>query len=398
MSENPTFQERVRFPIPTADLEQRWAKVRAAMKEKNIDLLLIQNNNQWLGGYVRWFTDLPTENAYPYTVLFPADDEMAIIGHGGDPLPPQPPAWAVRGIKTRIPAPFIRSLNVTDHMEPQAAAKYIKARNDKTIGLVSPAAISLAFWQKLREYLPGVTFVDFTDIIDDFKAIKSPDELAYIQKTIALQDALCAAVPTIIRPGRYEYEVKNTLVHILEDLGSEEQLIMMSSAPMGQPAGHLSMHYQNRRIERGDQVFIMIEVNGPGGLYGEIGRTWCLSEPSPDLRHCWDIARQGQKLLASLSIPGANPAEILKTYNEFLVGQGFLADGRLVAHGQGYDLVERPSYRPEETMPLKAGMNIALHPITFNDKAYAFCCDNYLITETGAKLLHKTPQEIFVIA
>ena len=39
-----------------------------------------------VGGYVRWFTDVPTENAYPYTVLFPVDDQMVIIGHGGDSL------------------------------------------------------------------------------------------------------------------------------------------------------------------------------------------------------------------------------------------------------------------------------------------------------------------------
>ena len=35
-----------------------------------IDALVMQNNNDWLGGYVRWFTGTPANNAYPRSVLF----------------------------------------------------------------------------------------------------------------------------------------------------------------------------------------------------------------------------------------------------------------------------------------------------------------------------------------
>ena len=35
---------------------------------------------------------------------------------------------------------------------------------------------------------------------------------------------------------------------------------------------------------------------------------------------------------------------------------------RLYCHGQGYDLVERPLIRADETLTLEAGMNIAVHP------------------------------------
>jgi Xaa-Pro aminopeptidase len=48
-------------------------------------------------------------------------------------------------------------------------------------------------------------------------------------------------------------------------------------------------------------------------------------------------------------------------------------------------------------MTLKAGMVLAIHPITLSKKAYAFCCDNFLITEKGAELMHKTPRKVFVI-
>jgi Xaa-Pro aminopeptidase len=155
--------------------------------------------------------------------------------------------------------------------------------------------------------------------------------------------------------------------------------------------------YQNRKIEAGDQVFIMIEVNGPGGYYGEVGRTWCLGEAPEELLKVWAVALEAQKLAVSQLKPGAIPGEIYKNNNEFLVSRGYLPEGRLFAHGQGYDLVERPAFRHEETMLLKAGMSVTVHPIAFTDKAYAFCCDNFLINEQGAELLHKTPQEIIVV-
>jgi len=33
----------------------------------------MQSNNDWMGGYVKWFTDVPATNGYPVTVIFPKD-------------------------------------------------------------------------------------------------------------------------------------------------------------------------------------------------------------------------------------------------------------------------------------------------------------------------------------
>jgi Xaa-Pro aminopeptidase len=95
--------------------------------------------------------------------------------------------------------------------------------------------------------------------------------------------------------------------------------------------------------------------------------------------------------------PGAKPRELLNAHNKLLISKRYPPEGRLYAHGQGYDLVERPAIRPEETMTIKKGMNITVHPITLTKEAYAFCCDNYLVTDSGTVRLHKTPREVFVV-
>src|ERR1043166_6512420 len=72
------LSERLQTPISTAELERRWAAVRAAMEREKIDVLLMQNNNDHMGGYVKYFTDMPATNGYPNTVVFPRDDEMTV--------------------------------------------------------------------------------------------------------------------------------------------------------------------------------------------------------------------------------------------------------------------------------------------------------------------------------
>src|SRR5512146_1758233 len=74
--------ERTNTPISIKELERRWAAVRAAMADRRIDVLLMQNNNDFMGGYVKYFSDVPATNGYPVTVVFPKDDCMTIIGQG----------------------------------------------------------------------------------------------------------------------------------------------------------------------------------------------------------------------------------------------------------------------------------------------------------------------------
>ena len=71
-------------------------------------------------------------------------------------------------------------------------------------------------------------------------------------------------------------------------------------------------------------------------------------------------------------------------------------ESRVYAHSQGYDLIERPLVRSDETMPLEKGMNMVVHPAYATASMFAHVCDNYLVEEHGAsECLHQTPKKIF---
>src|SRR5579872_5299576 len=110
------LSERLQTPISTAELERRWKAVRAAMELNKIDVLLMQNNSDQMGGYVKYFTDLPATNGYPLTVVFPRDDLMTLVGmgpFGGASNPAADGDGMCRGVKQWLTTPSFASCHYT---------------------------------------------------------------------------------------------------------------------------------------------------------------------------------------------------------------------------------------------------------------------------------------------
>lgn len=391
-------REKLTTFISKGELERRWKAVRDAMREEKVDYLVMQNVGEYLGGYVKWFSGFSARHN-PFTVIFPVDEDMTLINHG--PRPPaeaSPPKWAVHGVKSRLGAPYIPSLHYTNTYDAELAAGVLKEKTLATIGLVGRAFISVTFYEYLRKHLPEAKFVDLTDQIDRIKAIKSAEEVELITRAAELQDAALEHVKKVLRPGMRGFELLAEAQASAIKQGSECQYIMLGSAPPNAPGKSEQRHLMNRMIREGDQVSILLEVNGPGGFYAELGRTLSLGKPSQELQDAFGVALEAQEVTLNLLKPGADPKDICDAHNEFLQKRGYRPERRLYAHGQGYDLVERPAIRDDETMKIKAGMNIAIHPAAAKENVWGRVCDNYLVTETGVSpCLHKTPKEIIVI-
>lgn len=386
--------------ISTQELERRWALVRDTMAESKVDYLVLRSDEEYLGGYVKWISDYSTRNSYPMTVIFPREDEMTLIGNG--PFPPGepfPPKWAVRGVKQRLNAPFFPTAHYTSIYEARYAVDVLKEKKDAVIGIAGKSYIPVNFFEYLVKHLSGATFIDMTESIDRIKAIRSAEEIELIKATAALQDEVIEDLRGKIQPGMRECEVFAEAERAATIRGSERQLILVGSAPQGVPAPFKSRRFLNRVIEEGDQVSVLIEVNGPGGLYTEIARFFSLGPPSQELTDALGDAVEAQQHTLKMLQPGAKPADIFEANNSFLRSKGYPPELRLHAHGQGYDLLERPLFIRDETMSVKTGMNLTVHPMVVSDTVWAVVCDNYLIGSEGpGDCLHRTPKEIIPIS
>lgn len=394
--------DRILTRISDTELERRWIAVRTQMRERGIDAIVMQNASDWVGGYVRWFTDLPATNGYPRTVVFHASEPMTVVEMGPfgvvrklgghDPLQ--------RGVGRVLCSPSFVSVAPSHHYDADRVVEDLKPRGYKTIGLLGPGMLPHALVSRLEGGLGGsVNFVDATDWVDAIKAVKSAEEIALIRRCATMQDLVFAKVLEVIKPGLRDIDVTAAAQAEGQRLGSEQGIFLGASARVGVRSPFAPRFMQGRRLEKGDHLSLLIENNGPGGFYTEIARTFSLGQPSQELVDAHAFAVEAQKHTLSLLKPGADPKAMLAAHNEFLAKNGYKPELRLYAHGQGYDLVERPFFLVDETMPVKTGMNITVHPAAVTDTVWVNVCDNYIIGPDGpGECLHQTPKEIIIIS
>jgi Xaa-Pro aminopeptidase len=395
------MDERLLNPISTRELERRWAAARAGMAERKIDALVMQNNNDWLGGYVRWFTDTPLSNGYPRSVIFPVADLMTVVDMGarGGRRKLDGSDEFERGVGEMIFTPAFTSIAYTDEYQAEIVADELARGGCRTIGWVASGAMPHKFVARIERELAGkATFLDATEFIDRLKAIKSEEERDLICNAAEMQDEIFNRVLTKIRPGMSGNDITALAQYEGRLLGSEQGLFLGSAAPLGQASRFVDRHLQARALRPGEHFTLLIENNGPGGFYTEIARTIVLGKASNELIDGFESMKEAQSHTLRLLMPGASCADIARSHDDHMRSRGLPPELRLYCHGQGYDLVERPLVRADESMRIEEHMNLAVHPGYETPSIFAVICDNYLI-ETGGPgaCLHKTPKQVFEV-
>ena len=199
--------ERLLNPISTTELERRWAKGHYAqvMAERHIDALVMQNNNDFVGGYVRWFTDTPVSDGYiPRSVIFPASDLMVTVDMGGKGVRRKVDGRdeGNRGVGDLLFTPAFASVAYTHEYQAEIIAAELKHRGYRTVGWVGSGAMPHKFVVRVERELEGkAKFVDATEFIDRLKAIKSAEEKELVRRCAQMQDAVFARVLKEIKPG-----------------------------------------------------------------------------------------------------------------------------------------------------------------------------------------------------
>jgi Xaa-Pro aminopeptidase len=388
------MSERLNAPIPEQELQRRWTAIRAAMDAAGIDVLLAQANNDFNGGTVKYLTDVPAVAGIWTTVVFPREEQMTMIMMGALGAEPEATGTLAGVARIRTTATFA-AVAYTGGYDADLAIEALRPWTKGVVGVVGRFQMSAATLEAVRSEMPDARFVDADDLLDTIRVVKSDIEQDFIRRTAVLQDAAMHAAFAAMEPGRRESEIAAVAQHHCQDRGAEQGIYLTSSWSPGEPAGIGHRHFQNRVLREGDVLLLLIESNGPGGFYTELGRSCVLGPAPPALVEELDLVLEAQRFCLSLMVPGTACAAIWERYNEFLVEHGRPTERRLHAHGQGNDLVERPLIRFDETMPIAEGMSFAVHPGYMNAGLTSWICDNYLIGPHGpGPSIHSFPQKI----
>jgi Xaa-Pro aminopeptidase len=396
MSANPS---RLRHVLPRRELERRWALIRSEMLEQGLDALIVQAANNLTGtaGHYRWMTGISVASSYPQTMIIPREGPFTLVMHGDfdgiAKLDDRDPAFP--GVNLRFTAPSFPGCHYCGPYDAQLIAGEIRKQGYKKLGVAAPNTAFAGFAKVLGEELGHPSFIDLTPRIDEHKADKSDDEIELIRGAAEMQDSILADIGAHIKPGATDYEVMSYGHYLGMIRGSETGYILGSSAPAGQPTMIRRAGEHGRRMNAGDVVYFQCENTGVGGYFVHAGRYYVLGKASQELQDLFGAMVEAQDFTVSLLQIGASCKEIFAEYNAYMKARGFPPERRVHCHGQGYDNVEPPLLREDETMHIRANTNMGIHPAVARKDAFVTSCDNYLIRRDGVvERLHRTPRTI----
>ncbi len=355
--------------IPTfslAERERRWARVRELMTTQHLVALVgLPSTGHWdqFQADVRYLTQIGG-NCTEAAVVFPADGEVTAVVRGEREI-----AW------WSLQQDWVTDLRSSGRLYSHPIAERLRelglARGRIGIlgleGLVR-APEGIAVWgivERLREALPDAVFVDATQVTQEARAVKSPQEIRFLRNAATLAEAAVERMMQLARPGVPEREVYAALLASMIVGGGEVPTMILLGA--GQQPPWPQRMLTDRKLREGDIINNEIEARWAGYI-AQVVAPCVLGRVDQALRRVFELsARVFDDLIASLR-PGVPFAVIQKIYRDAVEGAGFEVGGALL-HGRGLG-EDRPlvwGHRPfeDETLALAEGMVFVLKPAVF---------------------------------
>jgi Xaa-Pro dipeptidase len=376
-----------------SEFEDRHEKVRAAMDEAGIDLLLVL-----APVHINYLIGTPAKGYQELQVLF-------------FPLEPGPLTLLTRLCEVPLfqaesLAEDIRGWGGREPEDPIAAVKRImeeKGYLGRRIGLEVPAYyLHPHDYQKLADLLGGSLVMDATDLIGSVKLVKSPAEIEYVRKAARILDEAMATCRATIAEGKTERQVSADVHHTLMASGSD-----IPSSPMNYLTGPRTAYAHgeptDRVLEAGD--FMHIQFGAHYRRYCcTIGRQLCLGQPTKRMREVYQVARDAGDACIEAMRAG-EPATVPHEAAKKVIADAGLDRYRLHMTGYAVGAAFPPSWVEPLVMDsgcpytLEAGMVIAVEPPLFGleDGLGVRIIDNVLVTETGCEFLSRTTRDLIVV-
>ena len=244
--------------------------------------------------------------------------------------------------------------------------------------------------------IPHATLQDIAPQLDAMRQVKSPGELALMQKAIDLSiDAHFDAMRTM-RPGLFEYQIAARMKEIHEWGGCERE----AYAPIvGAGFNSTVLHYSalDGQIKDGDVV--VIDVGGEyGGYAADITRTLPANGKfTPRQREIYDIVLGAQNAAIAAVKPGAvlygGKDSLQQIVTDYINTHGHDKEGRTLGryypHGVSHHLGLDVHDPGDRNRPLEPGMVVTVEPGIYipEENLGVRIEDDVLVTKDGYKLL-----------
>lgn len=262
-------------------------------------------------------------------------------------------------------------------------------------------------YEQLCAALPAAELVNLGDMLERIRAVKSPEEIAVLEKAAALGDRMLETCKKIARPGIKECAVYGAMMEAMLAGGGEEPTLFLFACDR-YPFNHPFRVPTERPITAGDLITCEIHPKY-GGYFTHVERTFCVGgDPDPKQLEIYDGCLAAYQAGVELFGPRKRMSTAMDAVKRQIVERG-LGICETGIHGHGLASLEYPRYRhhalaaDQEAIRVMAdefrpGMvfafNIDLFDPRWKDgKTGCVFAETIEITSTGARRMHSFPME-----
>ena len=253
-------------------------------------------------------------------------------------------------------------------------------------------------YNKIMQQVNGQALPDrlLDNCLREIRMIKTPEEVASIEKAQKITEEAFDYACSLIRPGKTEQEIAVEIEFFMRRKGAEKvsfDLIVVSGANgslcHGVPSGKV--------IEEGD--FVTMDTGCVvDGYMSDMTRTVAVGHVSEEQRRVYETVLAAQKAAIAAVRPGVRCCDVDKAARDIIEKDYPGTFGHSTGHGVGVQIHEYPRFSKSDATLARPGMIVTVEPgIYLEGKFGVRIEDMVLVTEDGCRDLTHSPKELIIL-
>ena len=387
--------------LSLAERDRRYQKVRTIMAREGIQCLLLPaNTGRWeqLQADSRYLTSIGGFATEVFTV-FPLDGEVTAYIFNRAGWWKQAQSWVqdVRDGHNHWADNAIERLKELGLENATIGISGLSGLFRAPDGIIPHTTVT-----SIQSAFPHAKLVNVTEMMQEVRAVKSPEEVSFLERSAVIIDEIIQTMATSAKPGITEKNLYAAMTYTMLNNGGElPTLFFLGSGPS---ATNSSFVPTQRVLQRGDRIVNEIEAKY-GGYAAQSVSPLVLGKPAGEYQEMIDLSADCFNAILAQMRPGVTFGELFEVYTGTIQRHGakkFSWNHPMMhARGLGDDgpaLLGDKNLDKFSKIELQTGMAFILKPqVRWAEmKDRASVGDTVVVTDTGARRLGKHPLELIV--
>ena len=337
-------------PIALQEYQARIAKARKLMSENHIEAIYLESGAGlcYFAG-VRW-----GRSERMLAAVIPAKGEIAYVC----------PAFEEQRFRERmLLGQDVRAWE-EDESPYQRVAQVFRDRDIRSGRVGIEESVRFFLYDGIRQETPHLEFVSADPVTIPCRVIKSPAEIALMQRANDITIAAYKICVSMLQEGMSQDELRALSRRVYKALGVQGGTDFQFGASTAFPHGSKELLH----LKEGD-VVLMDSVCNVEGYHSDISRTLVFGEPTPRQRKVWDLEHKAQAAAFAAAQVGVPCEDVDAAARQVITDAGFGPDYQVpglphrTGHGIGLEIHEWVHLVRGNKTPIAPGMCFTNEPM-----------------------------------